>query len=206
MMIPAFAYSVEQWRRIEAIVERAGGAPALEKLRDRRAKFESIVRGWRYRLPLWNGHTFGPDPDHETFELIERAAGELRAGLLGLKTHFAEHLLPPPASKASLLSMLDHIRTEAAKKAKRGRKRASYARDRFVIDLANEWRIELGQRITLGESSAFIDFATAASEGLLKSQTEESTRIAIAHTIRKWKHDELAGDTALDQVQKQLQK
>lgn len=198
-MSPAFTYSVDQWRRIEAAVERAGGAPALEKLRDRRAKFEYIVRGWRYRLPLWDGHTFGADPDQKMFLLIERSAAELRVGLLGLKTHFAEHLLPPSASKDSLLSTLDHVRREAATKAKRGRKRASYARDRFVIDLASEWRGELGLRITLGESSAFIDFATAASEGMLNSQTEESARTAIAHTVRKWKHPP-------DQVQKQLQK
>lgn len=198
-MIPAFSYSDEQWRRIEAVVERAGGATALEKLRDRRAIFERIVRGWRYRLPRWNGHAFGADPDHETLERIERAAGELRAGLLGLKTHFAEHVLPTSASKDSLIATLDHVHREAATKAKRGRKRASYARDQFVIDLAREWRIELGQKVTLGESSAFVAFAAASSDGVLNSRSEETVRTAIAHALRKWKHPP-------DQVQKQPQK
>ena len=191
-----FAYSDKQWRRLEEIVESAGGAVARDKFKAQRAAFEKVVGGWRERLPLWNGFTFGRAflwggrTDDETYKRIESAACELHAALveLGFPSRFAGNLLSwvdLPATQEAFLTTLEHIRAKAAMKTKRGRKRSFYARERFLIDLASEWR-GLGLEITMGDFSPFVAFAALASEGVVNFRDENAARTAILHTIWKW--------------------
>jgi hypothetical protein len=185
-----FRYPDDQWERLEAIVQGAGGDDAREKFTEKRDRFERMVGGWRKRLPLWNGFTFGGHHDDKTYERIASAAGQLHAALvkLGSPSRFTGNSLAWidfPASQEAFLTTLERVRAKAAMMTERGRKRPLYARDRFFVDLASEWR-DLGLEITTGDTSPFVAFAALAGDGVVNFKGKEAARTAILHTIRKW--------------------
>jgi hypothetical protein len=73
-----FKYPDEQWRRMEEVVERAGGAITKETFNARRAAFEEQVAEDRQGIGNWNGYSwFQP----REYTRVEKAAGQLQAAL-----------------------------------------------------------------------------------------------------------------------------
>ncbi len=50
MTASLFGYPDEQWRRMEEIVERAGGEVARDKFAGQRRDFEKMAGGWKGRI------------------------------------------------------------------------------------------------------------------------------------------------------------
>jgi hypothetical protein len=84
-----FVYGDEQWMRMRAIVERAGGDVARDKFDAHRTILEKTVEGWKWKIENWDGRTWG-QADGPIHRRIERAAGKLNEGLaeLGLPANF----------------------------------------------------------------------------------------------------------------------
>lgn len=201
-----FRYNDARWRRLEEIVERAGGADTRDKFNAERLAFESLVRGWQSRMGKWNGFAFGKDKDGDRFEAVEKAARELKAALddLNFPTVFADNDLvwkrldgTEENWKAEkernwqryrkFLDALNHIRMRSsALKTKPRRKQARLARDKFFRDLGHVWRVELGLRITASVKSPFVAFVEAASKGVYRFGNDDTARDEILNVVRSW--------------------
>lgn len=80
MSVEPFEYSDEQWRRLEAIVLRAGGDNAKENFAKRRDQIQKQGAVWKKRLNAWDGLTFGHDRTKD-YERMARAASDLAKAL-----------------------------------------------------------------------------------------------------------------------------
>lgn len=91
-----FAYSDEQWLRMEAIVQRAGGDAARDKFNAQRAVFETMAGGWKVRHGHWSGRGLSA-ADADAYKRIGRAACELIAVFDQLAEAATNDRLPFPA-------------------------------------------------------------------------------------------------------------
>jgi hypothetical protein len=191
-----FKYPDEQWRRLERIVESAGGAIARDKFNAQRDAVEKMAGGWQERILQWDGFTWGDHDDDETYQSIESSAGELHAALvkLGFPALFSgndlvwEHLGETEENRQrydAFLMALGHLRARAALMAKPRRKQARLARDRFFVDLWRVWSGELRLRRGSSTTSRMVQFIKVASEGVCDPR-DEPTLAMISNTIRKW--------------------
>ena len=190
----SFRYSDEQWRRLEAIVERAGGVVARDKFNAQRDAFEKMVSGWQGRIARWDGHTWGQDQTGK-YKRIERAAGELNAALadLGIPAIFVGHELVwkglaetgenDRQRYSCFCAALEHIRARAERMAAPKRKRSVYARNRFFVDLWRVWRGELDLRVSPSALSPIVEFIATAAEGVLPEKHRALD--TISNVIRK---------------------
>jgi hypothetical protein len=189
----SFKYSDEQWRRLQAIVQSAGGAIARDKLHAQRDVFEKMVSGWQERLANWDGHTWGHD-ETSKYHRIERAAGELNAALadLGFPAIFTgdgliwKRLAETNENQrrySEFCAALEHIRARAKLMAAPKRKRILHARDRFFVDLWRVWRGELDLAVSSDALSPVVDFIATAAEGIVPE--ENRTLDMISNVIRK---------------------
>jgi hypothetical protein len=198
-----FRYPDDQWERLEAIVQGAGGDDARDKFTEKRDHFERMVGGWKVRLDNWNGYTWGADESGK-YKRVELAASELKAALDDLKfpAIFAgDDLLWKPLDgteenwKAekdenpkrfeAFRKALDGIRMRTALMAAPRRKRKMYARDRFFIDLWRVWRAELDLAVSSSHFSSVVEFVATAAEGVYVFQNEETALETISNVIRK---------------------
>jgi hypothetical protein len=76
-----FAYPDDQWDRISAIVESAGGLAARDKLDDIRLNFTRDMGGWKSRLAQWGKGSHSPlsPADAVAYKRVGRASRELLA-------------------------------------------------------------------------------------------------------------------------------
>jgi hypothetical protein len=187
------SYSDEQWQRLEAIVERAGGVAARAKFNAQRDAFEKMVSGWQGKIANWDGHTWGHDETGK-YKRIERAAGELNAALaeLGLPAIFVGHELvwkglaethENQRRYSDFCAALEHIRSRAELRAAPKRRRSGYARDRFFVDLWRVWRGELGLAVSSSALSPVVEFIATAAEGIVPEKYRTSDM--ISNVIRK---------------------
>jgi hypothetical protein len=183
-------YSPEQWRKLEAIVERAGGTGARDQFNDRlrRSLFESMARGWKNRMDKWNGHNFGRD-EAALHRHVEETARALKDALKAL--HFPAHLIWKADADvreneryAHFLATIEQVESRAGARASPRRKHARFARDRFIRDVGEAWR-ELGLRISNSPTSRFVKFVEIASEGVCDFPYD-AARGTISNVVRKW--------------------
>ena len=133
-------YSSEQLRKLEDIVERAGGTVACDRFNAERDRFASIIRGWKGRIGEWSGHDFGRD-ETELHRNVEDAARAFRDALTRL--HFPAHLIwnaradvhENEQQYADFLATIERVQAQAHARAEPRRKDMRFARDRFVRDL-----------------------------------------------------------------------
>ncbi len=188
-----FAYDREQWARLEAIVQSAGGAIARDKFNAQRDVFEKMVSGWQEQLANWDGHTWGHD-ETSKYQRIERAAGELNAALadLGFPAIFTgDGLIWKSLAETNenqrrcseFCAALEHIRARAKLVAARKRKRTSYARNRLFVDVWRVWRGELGLAVSSSALSPVVEFIATAAEGIVPKKYR--TLDIISNLIRK---------------------
>lgn len=188
-----FAYSDEQWVRMEAIVQSAGGAIARDKFNAQRDVFEKMVSGWQERLANWDGHTWGHD-ETSKYQRIERAAGELNAALADLgfpATFTGDGLIWKSLAETNenqrrysdFCAALEHICARAKLMAAPKRKRSLYARDRFFVDLWRVWRGGLDLAVSSDALSSIVEFIATAAEDIVPE--ENKTLDMISNVIRK---------------------
>ncbi len=198
MTARSFRYTGEQWRRLEAIVERAGGADgavARNKFNERHAAFEKMVGGWKVRIANWNGYTWGGE-DTDTYERIARASRELNSALAEL--HFPPIFVGHPLVwKAwadtrenwkrfdDFRQAIEHVGARAAQMATPMPKRILYARDLFFLDLWGWWRDKLGLQVSSNHLSPVVEFIETATEGFDVFQNKETASYTISNVIRK---------------------
>jgi hypothetical protein len=194
MTADSFRYSDEQWRRMEAIVERAGKAVARDKFNAQRAAFEKMAGGWKGRIPKWNGRNFGHD-DTDLYKHVEEAARELKDALTNLNfpaIFIGNELVWKSLADTreneerftSFCKALDHVNAKAAFMSKSGRRRqVRLARDRFFLDLRRVWTVDLDLDIKATATSRFVSFVKAASEEVHPSYV---TADMISKVIRNW--------------------
>lgn len=190
-----FRYPDERWRRMEEIVQRAGGDVARDRFNTQRATVEKMAGGWKDRIETWNGYNFG-QADAPTYQRIERAAHELNAALaeLGFPALFIrndlvwKHLAETHENQARFANFgqaIEHVAAYAERMAAPRRKQARLPRDMFIADLGRVWRVELGLRISASAASRFAKFVEAASEGVCELP-DKKPRVTISGVIRKW--------------------
>jgi hypothetical protein len=204
MIGESLKYRDKRWRRLEVIVERAGGPIAREKFNTQHEFFENMIRVSKSRMGLWTGFAFGEYKDSDRLEAVERAAGALKAALddLNFPAIFAGNILvwkrldgtetDWEAEKEEnwqryrkFLGAIDHIRMMSrANKAKPRRKRARLARDIFFFNLLQAWS-GLGLSVSAGIKSPVVDFIEAASEGVYEFEDPDTARETILNVIRK---------------------
>jgi hypothetical protein len=203
-----FKYPDEQWRRMEEVVERAGGPVTKEKFNARRATFEEEAAVWRQRIADWNGYTWAPDRPTK-YRRVKKAAVELKAAFDDLNLHDVLWKTPEPLSEAAIIKKvqraanlkrydefreaLDQISRLAAimedmsiravvdpsgKNPPRKQKRVP--RNWFICGLGLFWRDELRLRVSPSPRSRFAQFAEIASESVCACP-----RDTIANVIRK---------------------
>jgi hypothetical protein len=97
----SFKYPDEQWRRMEEVVERAGGPAAKEKFTAGRATFEEEVAVWRQRIAHWNGYTWDPGRPPK-YRRVKKAAVELKAALDDLNLPDLLWKTPEPRGEATV--------------------------------------------------------------------------------------------------------
>lgn len=158
----------------------------------------------------WNGFEFGIEgeiSDTKRFERISAAARELGAALddLNLPAIFQGNDLiwkRLDGTEANweaernenwrryreFCSAIAHVRERAASHAEPAMKRKTthYARNMFFVALGENWREELGLRITAGTEALFVQFVEAASKGVYSFKNAETAREAIVNSMRDW--------------------
>jgi hypothetical protein len=203
-----FRYSDADWRKLEAIVARAGGDAAREKFAGERAAFEKLAGGWKQRIARWDGFKLGPSDDfHDKVERVGNAALEMVAALDDLSflplifsgndlvwrgpseadissdEEFAKYCVENQKRFSKFRGALAHIREKAGRVTAPKRKQKNLVRDRFFAALMRIWRVELGLRIRLNAYSPSVYFIEAASAAVLDKAV---TREMISNVIRKW--------------------
>jgi hypothetical protein len=206
-----FRYSDEQWARMQAIVERAGGDAARDKFDAQRVAFESIAHGWKRQMGKWNGFVFRDDKhgdNSDRFERIATAARELKAGLEefaspaffwghdllwkrldGTETDWEAEKDENWQRYRKFLGALSHLQMRGAELAAQGkplRKRVRFARNLFIGHLGEYWRTQLGLHITASVKSPFVRFVEAAAEGVYKFKSPDAARDKILNVVRGW--------------------
>ncbi len=192
-----FHYPEEQWRALEAIVARAGGDEAREKLAAGRLRFEKSVGGYKSRIGSRDRHPHGGgDASGKSFDRVRRAAQELGAALddCGFPQIFAgddliwksvAELNENDAIYSSFREALKHVGLRAERMAASSRKRqVHFMRDRFFLALARTWQGDLGLRLAVGADSSLTAFIEAASAAVLE---KPPTKDIISNVIRRWK-------------------
>jgi hypothetical protein len=206
MNVVSFRYDDETWRKLEAIVWRAGGDTAKKKLASGRANFERQAGRWKARIAAWDGCTLGRD-DTGKYERIEGAALELIAALddLNFPALFSGNdlvwALPGDSWKddesfdqyqkenckrfSKFHEALGHVHLRAKKMAAKNPKRKNLARDYFFVELLPVWRDDLGLKVGVSANSrlvAFIEIAASSVCGL-----GARAKNTVSNSIREWK-------------------
>jgi hypothetical protein len=190
-----FRYPNEQWRRMEDIVQRAGGAGARTKFNAERASFEKMAGAWKGRIQRWDGRTLGYDYAG-AYRRVEQAASELGAALRELNfpaIFIGCDLTWKPLAETQeneerlrhFLNAVEHVHARAAQMAEPKRKQIHLVRDRFFGELGRVWRVELGLPISASAASRFAQYVEVASEGVCKLP-DKKARVTISGVIRKW--------------------
>ena len=91
-----FIYGDEQWMRMRAIVDRAGGDVARDKFDAQRTIFEKMAEGWRDRHKQWSGRTLSA-ADADAYRRAGRLTRKLAAVLDELSESVGNDRLPFPA-------------------------------------------------------------------------------------------------------------
>jgi hypothetical protein len=188
-----FVYGDEQWMRMRAIVERAGGVVARDKFDAQRTILEKTVEGWKWKIGNWDGRTLGQD-DSAIYRRVESAARELNGALAALTfpAIFIGHDLvwkslaetyENERRYSDFCAALEHIRARAAKLMAPKRKRILYARDRLFVDLWRVWRGGLDLAVSSDSLSPVVEFIATAAEGIVPE--ENRTLDMISNVIRK---------------------
>ena len=196
---------------MQAIVEHAGGDAARDKFDAQREAFERMASGWKRQMGKWNGFVFCDDKDgdySDQFERIATAARELKAALEefaspaffwghdllwkrldGTETDWEAEKEENWQRYRKFLGALGHLQMRGADLAAQGkplRKRVRFARNRFIGDLGERWRTQLGLRITASVKSPFVRFVEVAAEGIYEFESPDTARDKILNVVRGW--------------------
>lgn len=197
-----FAYSEEQWAGVEAIVSRAGGSDARNKLNAQRASLERMAAGWKERHKRRNG----PAAEAAAYERVGRLARKLIGAFDKLSKTATDDRLPFPAVLtgcglvweslaepnenqarfANFLDALDHVARRAERVARLRPGRRLLSRDIYFADLGRVWRADLDLRIATGTKALFVQFVEAASKGVYQFPNDETAADTIVNSMRSW--------------------
>jgi hypothetical protein len=202
----SFHYDDAQWRQLEEIVQRAGGA--REKFKAQRTAFEKMVHGQKRLIGKWNGRTFGENNFSALMAGAGVAARDLKEALTGLnfpvifggndllwrRLDGTEDNLPAETEEnwrryRSFCNALEHVRARAAEhKTTPVRYHENGARDMFFAALSKVWRDDIGLPIRASAESYFAQFIEKACQGVcdLPHATAPQT---ISGVIRKWQKE-----------------
>src|SRR5580693_4892311 len=190
-----FRYDDAQWREIAAIVERAGGAAARERLEAQRVSLEKLIVVQKRRFD---------EPENEAhaknralrYQRIEAASADLKAALrdFNLARSMGNDLewkrLADTQEREQRLvnfrSTLDHIHRVAEKRMTPRRRVMNKGRDLLFKRLARFWEEDLGLPWARSDKSRMMAFIAAAC-GSVYEIKGKNPRLTIRNALRNGK-------------------